>query len=84
VLTQLASATSWEVIREVTSHFGHVFLVMGLGYVIHLLPSAWKSRYRVAFATAPFGVQIVTAVAAVGVAMAVLSAGGTPFIYFQF
>ena len=84
VLTQLASATSWEVIREVTSHFGHVFLVMGLGYVIHLLPSTWKSRYRMAFATAPFGVQIVTAVAAVGVAMAVLSAGGTPFIYFQF
>ncbi len=58
--------------------------MMGVGYAIHLLPSAWKSRYRDAFIQAPFGLQCLCAATAVAVAMAVLAAGGTPFIYFQF
>ncbi len=84
VLSTLSARTPWTVIQEVCSHFGHVFAVMGIGYVIHLLPSKWKTEYRRAFVEAPFGVQLLLATAGVSVSMAILSAGGTPFIYFQF
>ena len=84
VLRTVGTATSPAVVADVLSHYGHVFAVMGLGYAIHLLPSRWKQAYRAAFTQAGWGVQVACATAAVLVAMAVLSAGGTPFIYFQF
>ena len=84
VLRTVGTATPSAVVADVLSHYGHVFAVMALGYAIHLLPSRWKQAYRAAFTQAGWGVQVVCATAAVLVAMAVLSAGGTPFIYFQF
>lgn len=84
VLKKLGSGTSLTVIEGVCSHFGHVFLVMALGYVVHLLPSRWKSKYRHAFVNAPLSLQLLFAIGAVSFSMAILSAGGTPFIYFQF
>ena len=84
VLSRLTTSTPVAVITEVLGHYGHVFAVMGLGYIIHLLPSRWKEHYRTAFVQAGLGLQIAVATAAVAVAMAVLAAGGTPFIYFQF
>jgi alginate O-acetyltransferase complex protein AlgI len=84
VLRTVGTATSPAVVADVLSHYGHVFAVMGLGYAVHLLPSRWKQAYRAAFTQAGWGVQVACATAAVLVAMAVLSAGGTPFIYFQF
>ena len=84
VLGQLFKPTEASLVAEVCGHYGHVFAMMGLGYLVHLLPSSWKGRYREAFVSAPFGLQIGAAVMAVALAMAVLAAGGTPFIYFQF
>ena len=84
VLRTVGTATPIAVVGDVLSHYGHVFAVMALGYAIHLLPSRWKQVYREAFTHAGWAIQVVCATAAVLVAMAVLSAGGTPFIYFQF
>ena len=84
VLHKLGSPTAWSVITEVCGHYGHVFAMMAMGYLIHLLPSDLKNRYRNAFIHAPFGAQLALAAIAVAVSMAVLAAGGTPFIYFQF
>ena len=84
VLHTVLTATPMSVVIDVLNHYGHVFAVMALGYAIHLLPSRWKQTYREVFTQAGWGIQVVCATAAVLVAMAVLSAGGTPFIYFQF
>ena len=84
ILSTLATGTSWDVTSGVLSHYALVFAVMLLGYVIHLLPSSWKGRYRQAFVGAPLALQAACAIVAVTLASAVLSAGGTPFIYFQF
>lgn len=84
VLGKLAETTPAPIVGDVLGHYGHVFAVMGLGYLIHGLPSAWKTRYREGFVAAPFSIQMGLAVTAVAVAMAVLAMGGTPFIYFQF
>ncbi len=84
VLAKLGSLTPVQDIVDICNHYGHVFAMMALGYAIHWLPSAWKQAYRNAFIQAPFAVQVGCATAAVAVAMAVLAAGGTPFIYFQF
>ena len=84
ILQKLMEATPLPVATEVFGHYGHVFAVMALGYVIHLLPSRFKEQYRAAFVSAPFAVQVAIATAVVIAASAILSAGGTPFIYFQF
>ena len=84
VLHTLGKGTPWNVIADALHHYGHVFGVMAMGYVIHLLPSAWKERYRAAFIEAPVFLQMGVACVAVLTAMAVLAMGGTPFIYFQF
>ena len=84
ILSTLATGTSWDVTSGVLSHYALVFAVMLLGYAIHLLPSSWKGRYRQAFVGAPLALQAACAIVAVTLASAVLSAGGTPFIYFQF
>jgi hypothetical protein len=52
--------------------------------LIHLLPSRLKEAYRQAFVRAPLALQAGCAIVAVSLASAILSAGGTPFIYFQF
>lgn len=84
ILGKLAEATPWQVVGDVALHYQWVFGTMVLGYLIHLLPSKIKNRYRQAFIHAPLTVQVGCAVAAVMAASSVLSAGGTPFIYFQF
>jgi len=84
VLSRLGTATPIDVASDVLSHYGHVFTMMGIGYVLHMLPSRWKVAYRTAFSDAGLPVQVVIATSVVVLAMAVLAAGGTPFIYFQF
>jgi hypothetical protein len=84
ILGKLAEATPWRVVSDVASHYGLVFGTMVLGYLIHLLPSRIKQGYRDAFIQAPLAMQVGCAIVAVIAASSVLSAGGTPFIYFQF
>ena len=84
ILAKLAEPTPWAVSMEVLGHYSAVFAVLMFGYVVHLLPSRIKHAYRAAFVTAPLALQIAGAIVVVTVASAILSAGGTPFIYFQF
>jgi len=84
ILGKLVEATPWSVIAHVLEHYGHVFAVMAMGYVIHLLPTNIKESYRQAFIGAPMAMKVAAASVAVLLANAILSAGGTPFIYFQF
>lgn len=84
ILFKLFESTPVPVVQDVFLHYRHVFAVMIAGYIIHLLPSRLKDRYRKAFVDAPLTAQIGCAIAAVCIASAILSAGGTPFIYFQF
>lgn len=84
ILAKLVESTPWAVGAEVLGHYRAVFAVMALGYVIHLLPSRVKHNYREAFVQAPIALQVGAAIAVVTMASAILSAGGTPFIYFQF
>ena len=84
ILSTLGQGTPLHVASEVWSHYATVFAVMALGYFIHLLPTRIKESYRRGFVQAPLALQVMGAIGAVAVASALLSAGGTPFIYFQF
>lgn len=84
ILYTLGEGTPLHVVSGVLEHYGTVFLVMALGYLIHLLPSRVKDQYRKAYVEAPLAIQIGCAIGAVTLASAILSMGGTPFIYFQF
>jgi alginate O-acetyltransferase complex protein AlgI len=84
ILSKLVESTPLHVGIDVMQHYSTVFGVMALGYLIHLLPSRLKATYRQAFVRAPMALQAGCAIVAVSLASAILSAGGTPFIYFQF
>ena len=84
ILSKLVESTPLNVGIDVMQHYSMVFGVMALGYLIHLLPSRLKAAYRQAFVRAPLALQAGCAIVAVSLASAILSAGGTPFIYFQF
>ena len=84
ILSKLVESTPLNVGLDVLQHYSMVFGVMALGYLIHLLPSRLKEAYRQAFVCAPLALQAGCAIVAVSLASAILSAGGTPFIYFQF
>ena len=84
ILSKLVESTPLNVGIDVMQHYSMVFGVMALGYLIHLLPSRLKAAYRQAFVRAPLAIQAGCAIVAVSLASAILSAGGTPFIYFQF
>ena len=84
ILSKLVESTPLNLGIDVMQHYSMVFGVMALGYLIHLLPSRLKAAYRQAFVRAPLAIQAGCAIVAVSLASAILSAGGTPFIYFQF
>ena len=58
--------------------------LMAVGMAIHLLPEAWKQRYRLGFARASMPVQVAVTLGAIALAYAGMSSGVQPFIYFQF
>ena len=79
-LGRIAESPFLDIIRGYAPLLG----LMAIGYAIHLLPDAWKERYRKRFSEAPLPVQILVAVLGISVAWGAMQAGMQPFIYFQF
>jgi D-alanyl-lipoteichoic acid acyltransferase DltB (MBOAT superfamily) len=79
-LARIAESPFLEIIKGYAPLIG----LMAIGYAIHLLPDAWKERYRKGFSEAPFAVQMLVAVLGISVAWGAMQAGMQPFIYFQF
>lgn len=84
MLNKLLGDLDFSVAFEVISAFWLVFLVMGLGFVIHWVPETWKEGYRSRFARSPLWLQLGIALLSIVVLYQVLSADLQPFIYFQF
>ena len=84
MLNQIVGNMDLSIAWEVITSFAPVFLVMGLGYVIHVLPSKWKMWYRQTFIGLPIPLQLVCTVLVLLVLYQVITADAQPFIYFQF
>lgn len=84
MLNQIGTSFSLELAPEILLGFWKVFVVMGVGMIIHWLPSSFKHMYRQRFIQLHWSLQIAISVISVFAAYQVLSAQLQPFIYFAF
>ncbi|MGB0849873.1 MAG: MBOAT family O-acyltransferase, partial [Bacteroidia bacterium] len=70
-------------VSKVTGYW-RVFALMGLGYLIHLLPSRLKNKIQQSYGQAPIFLKIILFVFVIFGIYQATTAGIQPFIYFQF
>ena len=95
----VANETAWRIATEMIEAIGHrwdtnilpicqayrnVFLLFLFGMIIHWLPTDWKRRYRLAFASMPLPLMCLAVIAVVFFIYQFVTAEMQPFIYFQF
>ena len=76
----------WELsqIPAILANYWNVFLVFALGMIVHWLPTRFKRRYRLWFASMPLWLIATVCVLTAVVLYQFVTAGPQPFIYFQF
>ena len=84
LISQIQGNFSLELAPDIISAFWKVFLTMGIGYLIHWLPTTTKNWYRQTFIKTPMPLQILISFVVVVVLYQVVSSDMQPFIYFQF
>ena len=84
ILNQLFFNFQWNLAFEVVSVYKNVFIVIGIGFLIHFIPEKWKRCYREAFATSSVVIQLLIGFMAVFFMYQIASTSLQPFIYFQF
>lgn len=84
LISQIQGNFALDLAPDIISAFWKVFLTMGIGYLIHWLPSNFKDWYRNTFIKAPMAIQILISFVTVVVLYQVISSDMQPFIYFQF
>lgn len=84
MLQQIGNHMDWGRAPAVLSQMWPVFSLMGLGYLIHWLPEAWKEQYRLTFIRLPYFGKIAVGVGVFIAVYQVMSAELQPFIYFAF
>ena len=95
----VANETAWRIATQMVARIGsiwqgniatismahwRVFLLFGIGMIIHWLPERFKRTYRFSFAMLPLPVIYLAVLATVFVAYQFVTAEMQPFIYFQF
>ena len=84
ILGQIGNNFSAELIPSITSSYAMVFLVMFIGYIIHVLPTKIKNWYQEAFIKLPLWVKIIVSSITIFGIYQSMSADLQSFIYFQF
>ena len=76
----------WELsqIPAILANYWNVFLVFVIGMIVHWLPTRFKRRYRIWFASMPLWLIAAVCVVTAVVLYQFVTAGPQPFIYFQF
>ena len=76
----------WELsqIPAILANYWNVFLVFVIGMIVHWLPTRFKRRYRIWFASMPLWLITAVCVVTAVVLYQFVTAGPQPFIYFQF
>ena len=76
----------WELsqIPDILANYWNVFLVFIIGMIVHWLPTRFKRRYRLWFASMPLWLITAVCVLTAVVLYQFVTAGPQPFIYFQF
>ncbi len=84
ILWQIAYDFQWGLVGQVVESYGKIFLVMVIGFAMHLLPASTKAAIRREFYAMPDLAKAGTIMLVVLLLYQVRSAELQPFIYFQF
>lgn len=84
MLYQIVAVFRPEVISQVVTGYWKVLFLVGTGFVLHLLPSAWDRSCAQGYYRTPAGVKALGLALIIWIVIQTSSAGVTPFIYFQF
>jgi D-alanyl-lipoteichoic acid acyltransferase DltB (MBOAT superfamily) len=84
LLSQIWYKFNPALIVEISIGYAKIFSVIGLGYLLHFIPTAWKEKCSTLFGGFPIFIQAPIIVLIVLLLYQVSSSGIQPFIYFQF
>ena len=84
MVNQIGSHWNLSQIPEIVSHYSAVFWLFALGMLIHWLPTRFKRRYRIWFASMPLWLMAIVVILVDFVLYQFVTADLQPFIYFQF
>jgi alginate O-acetyltransferase complex protein AlgI len=73
-----------ELFFKICMAYKSVFLLIGIGYLFHWLPEAWKIKYRNWFAAQSYTTMILSCIVVIFVTYQLMGSQMQPFIYFQF
>jgi hypothetical protein len=81
---QIIGNWDWNANMALLSGYWKIWIVFGIGMIIHWLPVSVKDWYRTTFSKAPMVAQIFAVVMVVFLVYQSITAGLQTFIYFQF
>ena len=84
MVQQMGTAWKWDTLGTIAWEHINIILVFIAGMLIHWVPKKWKSRYRIAFASQPIPLMVLSTAFIIFIIYQFMSADSCPFIYFQF
>ena len=84
MVDRIGSRWNLAQIPDILSNYSSVFLLFALGMAVHWLPTRFKRRYRLWFATMPLWLMAIFVVGMAVILYQFVTADLQPFIYFQF
>lgn len=84
MLKQIFTVFRPQLFRQLVEGYPIVFLLMGLGYLLHFLPDRWEQACTRAVVRLPLPGKALLLVAVIYLVIQMKSAEIQPFIYFQF
>ena len=84
MVERIGSHWNLSQIPDILSNYSSVFLLFAFGMIVHWLPTRFKRRYRLWFASMPLWLMGVFVVVMAVVLYQFVTADLQPFIYFQF
>ena len=84
MVQQMGTAWKWDTLGTIAWEHINIILVFVAGMLIHWVPKKFKSRYRIAFASQPLPLMVISTAFIIFVIYQFMSADSCPFIYFQF
>lgn len=74
----------WETLGTVLWSFGEVFIVIGIGFILHWLPQRWKDGGVAVFGRLPLFIQMLGVALVIILMYQAVSESFKPFVYLEF
>ena len=84
MVESIGSRWNFEQIPDIVANYSAVFILFAIGMIIHWLPTRFKRRYRIWFASMPLPLLVAVCILLPIILYQFVTADLQPFIYFQF